>query len=936
MTIKTLSLYILLLFLVCACGSEPTKSMQTLADIDIETKENKERKKTSLVNNVYTPKNTHDIEQIKQAYYQYIRNAKNTDNSRQSALNRLAQLELDFTEKLAQEAPENDVDLSPQYKLALENTAQLLNTALEEFPNAKNTDSNLYQLARTYNQLGEHEKSDEKLFIIATKHPRSEHYAEAQFRLAERAFARGDYITAEDAYTQVIFTPLGDRFYEKSVFKRGWTRYKQQLYEEALDDYIDVIKKFNDITFDKDNSSEKNIFDEYLRAIALASAQLEAPSGMHNYFSNKQEYPFVFETYREVAKLYVKQERFSDSSNTLKQFIRYNPNSEHLPFAYIQVLDGWEKGEFKANLFRDINTFYNDFNPSAPYWKNINATIPDPVAKSMRNKIVLVAKNYHQEYENTQSNTSFENSQKWYQRYLQHFKPYANKNKIYSAYAELLMSAKLTDQALEYFELAAFDGDLILDKKSAYSALSIASNIYDQKVSQKEKKKALDKYLRYSMAFVSLYPNDSRSTNIALRSAQLSFNENRYAQALTYTNILPGLTPQQSLAMKNIQARSFFELKQYTDAETLFSELLTIKTLTKKQQHNYLDSMAISIYKQGDVIKEKNKQDAYVHFSRISDLAPNSDIAATGLYDAISLSINEKNWSQSIAAITKFKALYPKHKHIKSVNKSLTVAYLQSDQQGKAAQAFEQLAKSDDDQKVRRAAQWKAAELYEKKNQNQAAIRAYREFAHNFPEPYEQNVEAMFKLVGLYTKTKDNQKKYFWQNQIQKKDAKASQKNQTERTQYIASHTILDLALQKKIEFNTTRLIEPLAKNLKKKKAAMQDSIRLYGRASSYGIAQITTESTYSIGRIYRDFSLSLLNSQRPKHLKGDELEQYDILLEDQAFPFEEKAIEFYETNVARVQDIPFDSWMSKSFNELKELFPVRYARSPKIGLYDE
>ena len=68
-----------------------------------------------------------------------------------------------------------------------------------------------------------------------------------------------------------------------------------------------------------------------------------------------------------------------------------------------------------------------------------------------------------------------------------------------------------------------------------------------------------------------------------------------------------------------------------------------------------------------------------------------------------------------------------------------------------------------------------------------------------------------------------------------------------------------------------------------------------------------------------------------PKHLNNDEQEQYLFLLEDQAFPFEEKAIEFYEVNLAYTQDDIYDQWIKKSHQALQHLFPIRYQREPKV-----
>ena len=55
------------------------------------------------------------------------------------------------------------------------------------------------------------------------------------------------------------------------------------------------------------------------------------------------------------------------------------------------------------------------------------------------------------------------------------------------------------------------------------------------------------------------------------------------------------------------------------------------------------------------------------------------------------------------------------------------------------------------------------------------------------------------------------------------------------------------------------------------------------------------------------------------KNLDAIELEQYEILLEDQAFPFEAKAIEFYETNLGRIKDGAYNNWIEKKSQSAKD-----------------
>ena len=67
--------------------------------------------------------------------------------------------------------------------------------------------------------------------------------------------------------------------------------------------------------------------------------------------------------------------------------------------------------------------------------------------------------------------------------------------------------------------------------------------------------------------------------------------------------------------------------------------------------------------------------------------------------------------------------------------------------------------------------------------------------------------------------------------------------------------------------------------------------------------------------------------SWTPPELGPLELEQYEILLEEQAYPFEEQAIALHEANVARTRDAVYDEWVVASFDRLAELMPGRYAR---------
>ena len=74
---------------------------------------------------------------------------------------------------------------------------------------------------------------------------------------------------------------------------------------------------------------------------------------------------------------------------------------------------------------------------------------------------------YHNKYQNKATITNFKITELWYQRYLKHYSAYAQNDKIYFLYAELLNQHKQYSSALKYYELAAYENDLIIHKASS-------------------------------------------------------------------------------------------------------------------------------------------------------------------------------------------------------------------------------------------------------------------------------------------------------------------------------------------------------------------------------------------------------------------------------------------------------------------------------------
>jgi outer membrane protein assembly factor BamD (BamD/ComL family) len=524
----------------------------------------------------------------------------------------------------------------------------------------------------------------------------------------------------------------------------------------------------------------------------------------------------------------------------------------------------------------------------------------------------------------------------WYTRYLKHYSTHARKDKIYSQYAELLADNKQYALALKNYELAAYDGDIILDKHSAYATIVLTRNLYYSTDKTVNKNEILNKHIKYSLTYSQLYINEKNAGKIILHASELAYRSKQFNKAIEISSLISDSNNSSIVFKSNlIKAHSYFSLSKFSSAEDAYTEALSSMVLSKKEVKKIQDKIALSIYKQGSEENDKNNVElALHHYLRITSVVPASSIAATGLYDGIALAMKNNLWTVSIDNIKVFQQRYPSNKFNQDLTRKLSVAYLKSDQGIKAAREFEKISGFGANREVAIAALWQASELYEEKNDYVSALNSYEKYVKKYKTPYPQYMEALNKLVDLNKKQNNNKNSLKWQYEIIKADKNTSKSVKTDRTKFIASSTSLDLARRKLRTYESYKLVAPLKRNLRLKKSAMQKSVKLFGRASVYGIPETSTEATYSIAEIYNSFSKALLTSERPRHLNKDEIEQYVILIEDKAFPFEEKAIEFHEINLAHTRDGIYNDWIKKSHEQLKVLFPVRYKRKAKLDGY--
>ena len=865
-------------------------------------------------------------------YRKYLQVSKKGSAQRRQVLVRLAELELELSEKLlVEEVPdENNEQLDMNKTIA--SSIYLFESALKEYPQQKDNDRVLYQLARAYDINAKPNQVSGALARLVKAYPKSAFFIESQFRLAERYFINKYYSQAHKAYTAVLTRET--EYYDNALYKRGWSSFKMSQYEKALDDFVAVLDKHQFGTEKKLTRIEKELYEDSLRVISLSFAYLKGVKSLNRFFAKRKNKPYIKDVYYSLGQHYLTKKRYADTAAVYSAFVKRYKHSKYAPQLALETIVVWQKSRFPQKVLKARENFARSFALSSDYWTvNKKEDFPE-VKKELKKNIKLLAEYHHSLGQKKKSLVEKRKAIHWYAEYIRSFPKDKKTPGLHFLYAELLSELKQYSKAFSAYEAVAYRyGPHKHSAEAAYAAVLTATNIAKSaKAKTKFKTSWQTKVVETTLKFAQAYPKDRRIKNTLLHVAEIQYEQGKMLEAIDMAEkVLPNSTKEQKKKALLILAHGQFELELYPEAEINYLKLLKLAGKKHKEYKKIRKRIAIAIYKEGELAQKAGKSSlAIATFLRLKNVVPGSPVIATAEYDAATELMKTKQYKKAITVLSRFRKSYPKHKFNNDVTTKLAVAYTETGNFSKAAAEYAVMLKYVKGKEKRRLAYYQIAEFYEKAKQYWKAIKNYQNYLAKYPLPFDIAMETRQKLVDLYGVLKKPKQQRVWQEKIIVADKKAG-KRRTDRSKYLAATASIKLADRVYQKYTWVKLKAPFKKNLKIKKTRMKNAVVAYANVAKYQIAETTTQATFKIGEVYNNFSKALMKSERPKNLNAEEIEQYDILLEEQAFPFEEKAIEFYKTNLNRTREAVYDKWVKKSVRRLGELFPGRYLRRERV-----
>lgn len=863
------------------------------------------------------------------------RRAGNTD-LQVEAMRRLGDLNVESDELLR-----GEVDASTMTAAELREAIKLYQNLLTQYPQYARADAVIYQLARAYEADKQPELALDALTRLVTDHPNSRWASEAHFRRGELLFSRARYAEAEGAYQAVIGFGPTTPFYDQGLYKHGWSLFKLARSDESVTSFLKMldrvlapqgaIKQRDALT-----RSERELTDDSMRAVSITLMDSDGPDSLDALLATRGDPVYAHMLYNSLGDLYLEKERYQDAAKSFEAFAKRRPDDRWAPSLQVRAIEAYQKGGFGSLVLAGKQAFVERYAFGSAFWANRTVDDAPEVAEQLKSNLRDLAQYYHSRAQKEKKAEDYQAAARWYRQMLSSFPndPAAVESRF--LLAELLFESGRFGEAAQEYERTAYEyPQHAKSAQAGYSAL-LAYPKHEATLVGEAKAKWHKQGIESALMFANSFPAHPETGAVLTKAAEQLFELRDFDRTIEVTNQVlahrPAVNAQRQRVATTLLAHSLFDRNRFEESEAAYLNVQALLPAGDPERPAIVERIAASIYKQAEAKQTAGDMEGAVGaFLRVVSLAPTAKVRANAEFDAATLLINMSQWSRAIPILEQFRQSHPAHTLAHDVTRKLAVAYQETGRGAQAAEEFERISQSaQETPDVRRSALWQAAELFQKAGNTSRAAGAYAAYVSQYPTPLDAAMDARQQLADMALAARDYNTRTQWLQDIIRADAQAGGAR-TDRSRYLAARATLVTAEPEVVAFNSIKLVAPLNRSLRTKRTAMDTVLATYGRALDYQVAEVTTAATFGMAELYRQLGADIMRSERPKNLDEEALEQYDVLLEEQAFPFEEKAIELHQANTRRASEGVYDDWVRKSYEVLAKLMPARYAKG-EIG----
>ena len=840
---------------------------------------------------------------------------------------------------------------------------------LEKYPDSPDNAEVLYQLAKAYDMVGEPDSAIVTLSQLTKKFPRYVNLAEAYFRMGDIYFNNQKYPSAQESYSAVTRYD-NERLSVNARYMLGWSYYKQSNFGKSLDEFAVVLDGLlGDATsMDAVSKADQPMATDTIHSISLALDKVGGATAIATMPIVADE-NYVWMIYDNLGEYYLEKERYENAASTFKLFANTHSNSEKAPTLHNKVINTYIDGGFPTPALKEKESYVEAYGLFSKYEGNKDGIRPD-VAASLRTYLDELARNYYnlgksidadakekaaalakakpsdQEQiakVDPQAIEAFQNAAGFYSQYTETFPTDERIDEVYFLMSESLFLAQQYDDAVAGYERVAYNPTGTSAKEHAsnagYAAIisyqkHISSFPSDSRKAKTWQARAVESMLR----FANVFHADGRAVSVLTNAAEYLFSLNEYERALSVSSGLIANNPMLEKALKKtaygIIAHSHFNLADYHNAELNYIQQRNLISPTTNEYREVSERLATAMYRKSEEMEARGESEATItQLLRVKTLTPNSKLRVPAQFDAATMLIALEQWDRAIIELSELAALFPQHELAPEFSRRLAFSYEKSENWRMAAIGYQGLALHDPDPSIRQEALFLAATMFEKDKDYVEAINHFRDYANTYETPANMVMEARYKLTVNYQRVGDTNKRLFWLDKIVQG---ARHYESTDRNRWLSAWANTEYGHYYAEKFNNYSLSLPLTKSIPRKNEFLTNASERYQMAAEQGILEFSTMSSFKIADLYRQFADELRRAPRPASLTSEEQSIYNEIIEEQAAPFDQLAVELHQTNIDRAWDGEFNEWIDKSFIAMQTLSPARFGKTEIIVSYGD
>ncbi len=808
---------------------------------------------------------------------------------------------------------------------------------LATYPLRPENDGALYQLARAYSETGRTGEAATRLRRIVSDYPRSAYAPEAAFRLGLQAFAARDFPGAADLFAKAA---LGHdpTLIEAARFHSGWTLLNLQEYRKAADAFVAILDTAaakrpgtsGGFSLSEFPEADATFLSETIKALLLAFDYLGGPEDMRAYFAKGDRRPYDATLYRTLGSLYQEQDRTADAVAAYDAFLTASPLHPDAPRFESAIAEAYTRAKWQGALIQARERLAERYGPGSA-WARANPDASRSVAQPMvKDALYQLALYEHAEAQRVRRPAAWQKALARHERFLTWYPKDVEAARVAWLRGEALFELERYADAADAYQRSAYDYPAHAQtREAAYAAVAATERLIPTEGPVAPD--AAERLASGASRFIDAFPDDSRNADVLMKAAQTAERARRPELADTLARRLLERYPTSrwATASHRMVGQALYDQGKFPEAEQAFRRALSGAT---GKEASAVNALAASALYQRATREQRDGRtaEAIAAFVRVASDYPATAVAPTALAEAAQM---HEASGRSDDAVALWRRLVDAHPDSAEAPVALSRLARAAEASGDLAGAMawhERLA-ARSDPATRDELTWTIAALAERAGDWVRAERTLGALASREDLPPSRRVEAGFRAAhAAKEQGRSSSHAALTDAALARYRAWRGQEAARELTpaDVLAAQALVNLGDQRAAACAAVRLQEPVEQALVEKRAALNAALETYGEAVAIKAADTTTAATHKIGAALDEFFQSLLNSERPSGLTAEQLEQYDFLLEEQAAPFEDRAVSAYETNVRRTQELGlYDDWIGKSYDRLAALRPARYRR---------